>query len=96
LNNLMKMNMEKSHKRHLKKFPWMDRLRGGWAIYKKNLLGKIGLSLLVMFALMARLHVSTHDRGGPGDHPIDGPKPQTLAGDRLHGPGYPEPTPGRC
>jgi len=45
--------MEKSHKRHLKKFPWMDRLRGGWAIYKKNLLGRIGLSLLVMFALMA-------------------------------------------
>jgi len=31
----------------------MDRLRGGWAIYKKNLLGRIGLSLLVMFALMA-------------------------------------------
>jgi len=45
--------MEKSHKRHLKRFPWMDRLRGGWAIYKQNLLGKIGLSLLVMFALMA-------------------------------------------
>jgi len=45
--------MEKSHKRHLKKFPWMDRLRGGWAIYKQNLLGRIGLSLLVMFALMA-------------------------------------------
>jgi len=45
--------MEKSHKRHLKKFPWLDRLRGGWAIYKQNLLGKIGLSLLVMFALMA-------------------------------------------
>ncbi len=33
----------------------MDRLRGGWAIYKQNLLGKIGLSLLVMFALMAIL-----------------------------------------
>ena len=31
----------------------MDRLRGGWAIYKQNLLGRIGLSLLVMFALMA-------------------------------------------
>jgi len=45
--------MEITHKRHLKKFPWIDRLRGGWAIYKKNLLGKIGLSLLVMFALMA-------------------------------------------
>jgi len=50
---LTKMSMEKSHKRHLKKFPWMDRLRGGWAIYKQNLLGRIGLSLLVMFALMA-------------------------------------------
>jgi len=66
--------MEKSHKRHLKKFPWMDRFRGGWAIYKQNLLGRIGLSLLVMFALIGRLqfysapsrpHVSTHDRGGP-------------------------------
>ena len=33
----------------------MDRLRGGWAIYKQNLLGRIGLSLLVMFALMAIL-----------------------------------------
>ena len=31
----------------------MDRLRGGWTIYKRNLLGRIGLSLLVMFALMA-------------------------------------------
>jgi len=31
----------------------MDRFRGGWVIYKQNLLGKIGLSLLVMFALMA-------------------------------------------
>ncbi|MBE9569092.1 MAG: ABC transporter permease [Proteobacteria bacterium] len=47
------MSMETSHKRHLKRFPWMDRLRGGWAIYKQNLLGRIGLSLLVMFALMA-------------------------------------------
>lgn len=47
------MSMETSHKKHLKRFPWMDRLRGGWAIYKQNLLGKIGLSLLVMFALMA-------------------------------------------
>jgi peptide/nickel transport system permease protein len=53
LNNLTKMSLEKPHKRHLKKFPWMDRLRGGWAIYKRNLLGRIGLSLLVMFALMA-------------------------------------------
>jgi len=49
----MKTDIETPRKAHLKKFPWMDRLRRGWAIYKQNLLGKIGLSLLVMFALMA-------------------------------------------
>ena len=52
-NNLMKMSLDKSNKRRLRKFPWMDRLRGGWAIYKQNLLGKIGLTLLVIFGLMA-------------------------------------------
>ena len=49
----MKTDIDNSRKVHLKKFPWMDRLRRGWAIYRQNLLGKIGLSLLVMFALMA-------------------------------------------
>jgi peptide/nickel transport system permease protein len=49
----MNTDMETPRKPHLKKFPWMDRLRGGWIIYRQNLLGKIGLSLLVMFALMA-------------------------------------------
>ena len=49
----MKTDIDNSRKAHLKKFPWMDRLRGGWAIYRQNLLGKIGLSLLFMFALMA-------------------------------------------
>ena len=49
----MNTDMENPRKTHLKKFPWMDRLRRGWAIYKQNLLGRIGLSLLVMFALMA-------------------------------------------
>jgi peptide/nickel transport system permease protein len=32
---------------------WIARLRGGWAIYKQSVLGKIGLSLLILFALMA-------------------------------------------
>jgi len=32
---------------------WMNRLIEGWSIYKKNLLGKIGIILLVLFALMA-------------------------------------------
>ena len=49
----MKTDIENPNKAHLKKFPWVDRLRRGWAIYRQNLLGKIGLSLLVMFALMA-------------------------------------------
>ena len=31
----------------------MARLRGGWSIYRQNLLGKIGLTLLVIFGLMA-------------------------------------------
>jgi peptide/nickel transport system permease protein len=48
----MNTDMENLRKAHLK-FPWMDRLRRGWVIYRQNLLGKIGLSLLVMFALMA-------------------------------------------
>jgi peptide/nickel transport system permease protein len=32
---------------------WIARFRGGWAIYKQSVLGKIGLSLLILFALMA-------------------------------------------
>ena len=47
------MSMEKPNKKRLNRFPWMARFLGGWAIYKQNLLGKIGLTLLVMFGLMA-------------------------------------------
>ena len=47
------MNMEKPNKKRLNRSPWMVRFLGGWAIYKQNLLGKIGLTLLVMFGLMA-------------------------------------------
>ncbi len=35
------------------RFPWLESFWEGWAIFRQNLLGKIGLSLLVMFALMA-------------------------------------------
>ena len=35
------------------RFPWLESFLEGWAIFRQNLLGKIGLSLLVMFALMA-------------------------------------------
>jgi peptide/nickel transport system permease protein len=49
----MKMSVDTLNKKRIKKSPWMARLRGGWSIYKQNLLGKIGLTLLVMFGLMA-------------------------------------------
>jgi len=45
--------MEKPNKKRLNRSPWMTRFLGGWAIYKHNLLGKIGLTLLAMFGLMA-------------------------------------------
>lgn len=35
------------------RFHWIGRLVEGWSIYRKSLLGKIGLTLLVLFALMA-------------------------------------------
>ena len=35
------------------RFPWLESFLDGWSIFKQNLLGKIGLGLLIMFALMA-------------------------------------------
>jgi peptide/nickel transport system permease protein len=35
------------------RFHWVSRLLEGWSIYRKSLLGKIGLTLLALFALMA-------------------------------------------
>jgi peptide/nickel transport system permease protein len=37
----------------LERFHWISRLLEGWSIYRKSLLGKIGLTLLALFALMA-------------------------------------------
>jgi peptide/nickel transport system permease protein len=42
-----------ANKRILKRPHWINRFLEGWSIYKKNLLGKIGLVLLIFFALMA-------------------------------------------
>jgi peptide/nickel transport system permease protein len=49
------MRAERPDNRNLQRFHWIARFRDGWAIYKQSLLGKIGLTLLVMFALMALL-----------------------------------------
>jgi peptide/nickel transport system permease protein len=35
------------------RFHQLERLKGGWLIFKENLLGRIGLTLLAIFALMA-------------------------------------------
>ena len=32
---------------------WLERLHEGWAIYRKNILGRIGIVLLAIFAIMA-------------------------------------------
>jgi len=45
--------MEKLNKKSLNRSPRIARFRAGWAIYRQNLLGKIGLTLLVIFGLMA-------------------------------------------
>jgi peptide/nickel transport system permease protein len=47
------MNLEIPDKKSFKKPSWMVRFGEGWAIYKQNILGKIGLTLLVIFGLMA-------------------------------------------
>jgi peptide/nickel transport system permease protein len=49
------MNVAKlsANKKILKRPHWINRFLEGWSIYKKNLLGKIGLVLLIFFALMA-------------------------------------------
>ena len=45
--------MKKPDNVYLNRFPWVARFQEGWAIYRQNLLGRIGLALLVMFGLMA-------------------------------------------
>ena len=42
-----------ANKKILKRPHWINRFLEGWSIYRKNLLGKIGLVLLIFFALMA-------------------------------------------
>lgn len=37
----------------LQKYPWVTSFLEGWSIFRQSLLGKIGLVLLIMFALMA-------------------------------------------
>ncbi len=58
-----------------KKFPIIERLKEGWGVYKENLIGKIGLTLLVIFALMAVSSFFT-PLIDPMYHPMTGVDPQ--------------------
>jgi len=49
------MTNERPEKNRLQKSTFLTRFQEGWAVYRQNLLGKIGLTLLAMFALMALL-----------------------------------------
>ena len=39
--------------RGAERYPWLASFLEGWSIFRQNLLGKIGLTLLIIFALMA-------------------------------------------
>ncbi len=45
--------MERDDIKRLKRSNWIARFKEGWSIYKQNIIGKIGLVLLILFALMA-------------------------------------------
>ncbi|MFH1351169.1 MAG: ABC transporter permease [Pseudomonadota bacterium] len=44
---------QESHRGLSQRFHWIALFQEGWAIYKQNLLGKIGMVLLIIFGLMA-------------------------------------------
>jgi peptide/nickel transport system permease protein len=64
-------NIEK----HTNKFPKVARFLEGWSVYKENLIGKIGLVLLVIFGLMA-LCSFFPPMIDPMYHPMTGVDPQ--------------------
>ena len=47
------MHRDELRSKRMRKSHWLAHFQEGWAIYKQNLVGRIGLILLVMFALMA-------------------------------------------
>ena len=49
----MIITMERDDIKRLKRSNWIARFKEGWSIYKQNIIGKIGLVLIIIFALMA-------------------------------------------
>lgn len=47
------ITMKRDNIKRLKRSNWIARFKEGWSIYKQNIIGKIGIFLLILFALMA-------------------------------------------
>ena len=54
---------------------WMERFLDGWAVYRRNVIGRIGLALLAIFALMAAASFIPQ-WVNPMYHPMTGVDPQ--------------------
>ncbi|MGA6925195.1 MAG: ABC transporter permease [Desulfosarcina sp.] len=64
---------------------WLERIQDGWRVYRKNIIGRIGLTLLGLFALMA-LGSFIPPLIDPMYHPMSGVDPQISysTGPSLH------------
>ncbi len=72
---MVHMSEKNSHIRRSGKSHILSRFLGGWRIYKENLLGKIGLILIAMFAVMAILSF-VPPLLDPMYHPMTGVDPE--------------------
>ena len=48
-----RVHRDEQRSKRLRKSHWLAHFQEGWVVYKQNLVGRIGMILLVMFALMA-------------------------------------------
>jgi peptide/nickel transport system permease protein len=69
---------EDQKSKRLRKSHWLAHFQEGWAIYRRNLVGKIGMILLVMFALMALLSF-VPPMIDPMYHPMTGVDPEITS-----------------
>ncbi len=71
----MSVQTEELKSKRLRKSHWFAHFQEGWAIYRQNLVGKIGMILLALFALMA-LFSFVPPMIDPMYHPMTGVDPE--------------------
>ena len=69
------MNTVNADKKLSERLPWLGPFLEGWSIFKESILGKIGMTLLIIFALMA-LSSFIPPRIDPMYHPMTGVDPE--------------------